>query len=282
MKKAFISSVVAASLLVPVLSQAAPLTGAQLGSVVSLLQSYGVASSTIGAVTRVLTVESPKPNLPPGQVAKALCISLARDLGVGSRGEDVKKLQELLAEDSEVDYRSGPTGFFGPMTAKAMMKFQMKHGIASTTTGIVGPMTRSFFERACGKGLGSGSRGSGDEVKTGEIAGTITAASASTITVRTRQNVSRVVNITASTTIKVYVSSTTPPTTGSMSDLVVGKTVRAEGKVMAGGSLTASHVIVGVVVSKAEARGRGNSGQGSSGGDDSDDDEDDDDSDDDS
>lgn len=275
MKKVLISSTVALSLLAPVLSQAAPLTQTQLGSVVSLLQSYGVESSTIGAVSRVLTAASSKPALPPGQVGKAACISLARDLRIGSQGEDVKKLQELLAEDSDVDYRSGATGFFGPMTAKAMMKFQTKHGIASTATGTVGPLTRGFLERACGLGLGNGNKGSEDEVEKGVVVGTITAATASTVTVQTRQNVQRVVNITAATIIKVFVSAATAPTTGSMSDLVVGKTVRAEGEGQTDGSLTAAHVIVGIVVPKVEDRVGDNSGRGNSGDDDNDDSDDD-------
>lgn len=93
------------------------------------------------------------PVLPPGQVGKAACVALNRDLHMGDRGDDVKKLQEMLAEDSENEFVATPTGFFGPLTAKAMMRFHMRFGIASSSTGIVGPLTRGFFERSCGKGL---------------------------------------------------------------------------------------------------------------------------------
>ena len=57
----------------------------------------------------------------------------------------------MLGEDSENGFHGSPTGFFGPLTAQAMMKFQMRMGIASSTTGSVGPMTRGFFERECGR-----------------------------------------------------------------------------------------------------------------------------------
>ena len=65
------------------------------------------------------------------------------------------KLQVMLKSDSENDFDVNPTGVFGPITKHAMMKFHVRMGIAasSTTDGSVGPLTRGFFNRACGKGL---------------------------------------------------------------------------------------------------------------------------------
>jgi peptidoglycan hydrolase-like protein with peptidoglycan-binding domain len=168
-------------------TQAAGLTSAQVTAVVSLLQSFDVSSDTIAHVQAVLNGQSrpdereghiniparpderegyPSTNtgsttpklIPPGQFGKILCIALNRNLGVGSQGDDVKNLQQLLMSDLSSGFTGTPTGFFGPITAKAVMRFQMSHGIASSSTGAIGPMTRGFFERECGKGL-DGERG---------------------------------------------------------------------------------------------------------------------------
>jgi|GEM_PF-3123620 len=103
-------------------------------------------------------------SVPPGQVGKALCIALNRNLGPGSRGEDVKKLQEMLREDKSLGFTSDATGIFGPLTAKAMMMYQRKNGINPADDGSVGPLTRGVLMRNCGRGLdnsGSGSWNSG-------------------------------------------------------------------------------------------------------------------------
>lgn len=94
-------------------------------------------------------------NAPPGQVGKAMCISLKRNLTPGSRGEDVRGLQEMLREDPELGFSSATTGVFGPLTTKAMIMFQKKHGIPPVHNGAVGPLTRGMIERNCGKGLGN-------------------------------------------------------------------------------------------------------------------------------
>src|SRR5688572_29606351 len=51
--------------------------------------------------------------IPPGQIGKAICIELKRDLRVGAQGEDVRKLQEMLAADPDAGFRAKATGFFG-------------------------------------------------------------------------------------------------------------------------------------------------------------------------
>lgn len=176
----------------------------------------------------------------PGQVGKALCIRLARNLREGASGDDVRSLQEMLREDKESGFTSNATGFFGPLTARAMAKFQMRMNIASSSDGSVGPLTRGFFERRCGKGL---------DVKDDErakVVGTITATSGSSITVKERDGQSRVVNITASTTIKVFSAATSTPSVGTMADLTVDKNVMAAGTTNSDGSLTAVHIEVGV------------------------------------
>jgi len=156
--KGVIGASIVLSLMVPALTQAASLTTAQVDSVISLLQSFGVDSKTVDTVKNVLnrTASSTPGQMPPGQLGKRVCQSLMHDLGIGERGEDVRDLQEMLREESDVGFTAESTGYYGPKTAEAVRRFQEKYRIASTTTGTVGPVTRGFLERRCGKGLGKG------------------------------------------------------------------------------------------------------------------------------
>jgi peptidoglycan hydrolase-like protein with peptidoglycan-binding domain len=60
-------------------------------------------------------------------------------LNQGSKGENVKLLQQLLASDPSIYPEGTISGFFGPLTAKAVKRFQKKHGIEQA--GNVGPKT---------------------------------------------------------------------------------------------------------------------------------------------
>ncbi|MEK9154862.1 MAG: peptidoglycan-binding protein [Patescibacteria group bacterium] len=58
----------------------------------------------------------------------------------GDAGENVRTLQALLAADQSIYPEGLITGFYGPLTTKAIKKFQEKHGLESV--GFVGPKTR--------------------------------------------------------------------------------------------------------------------------------------------
>ena len=183
---------------------------------------------------------------PPGQVAKMWCITLNRDLSVGAQGDDVRKLQEMLRDDDDKKFDVLPTGFFGPKTLEAMKHYQRKHGIASTTTGVVGPLTRGFFERRCGKGLGDHDD---KREKVLSLSGTISSSNGSNmITVLTKGDDLRTVTISASTTIEVFTATSTPPTGGTMSDLIVGRRVQVEGAPGSNNSLVARKIRVGTLL----------------------------------
>ncbi len=63
-------------------------------------------------------------------------------LKVGSRGEEVKKLQENL---NRLGFNCGAAdGIFGPKTEAAVKAFQQRYGLA--VDGIVGPATRAKIE----------------------------------------------------------------------------------------------------------------------------------------
>lgn len=74
---------------------------------------------------------------------------LVDGLDEGDSGEEVKKLQELLRS---INYlRIDPTGYYGPLTAHAVYKFQQKVGIVEASNdagaGVVGPKTRTALNK---------------------------------------------------------------------------------------------------------------------------------------
>lgn len=74
--------------------------------------------------------------------------ALAADLREGMSGDEVKALQEILAADPEIYPEGLVSGYYGPLTAKAVRKFQMKHGIDAV--GSVGPKTRARLNALVG------------------------------------------------------------------------------------------------------------------------------------
>ena len=103
-------------------------------------------SQKITASSKPLASAAPLPSvIPPGQAVR---ISIGRDLAIGSSGDDVRALQELLLKEGV--YPAGLiTGFFGELTKQAVIRFQEKYaaeilvpaGLAQGS-GFVGSMTR--------------------------------------------------------------------------------------------------------------------------------------------
>ncbi len=78
------------------------------------------------------------PAVPQAQAAPS-CLRLAYNMGIGARGAAVLELQQTLGVQPA-------TGYFGPLTRGAVVRWQLQHGIS--TTGFVGPLTRAAF--GCG------------------------------------------------------------------------------------------------------------------------------------
>ncbi len=120
---------------------------------IGVLQSWGpnVGENSIqwldenyfasGAVfeTGVL-IYSPKPVDLPSHTFNTL-------LSAGMQSDEITALQSYLAYDGCLNI--APTGFYGPITAQAVLKFQLKYQLASPTTltelggSTVGPATRA-------------------------------------------------------------------------------------------------------------------------------------------
>jgi peptidoglycan hydrolase-like protein with peptidoglycan-binding domain len=76
----------------------------------------------------------------------------AKQLQIGVRGDDVSLLQETLATDPEIYPEGLVTGYFGPLTKRAVEKFQKKFGISQV--GEVGPITRLRLNQLLADGAG--------------------------------------------------------------------------------------------------------------------------------
>lgn len=70
--------------------------------------------------------------------------TLTRNLSLGLTGEDVRKIQELLA-GTEFYPESIVTGYFGPLTERAVKRVQSRFGIDQV--GNVGPITRGTLNQ---------------------------------------------------------------------------------------------------------------------------------------
>lgn len=100
-------------------------------------EDYFASGSIWGAVTMLY---NPVPTTLPQHV-------FAQDILLGQKGPEVSALQTFLAYDGE--FNLAPTGYFGPITAQAVLNFQIKYKVADLATleelggDRVGPATRN-------------------------------------------------------------------------------------------------------------------------------------------
>lgn len=138
MKKILISLSVGLALLASTVlpASAATLTTSQVQAVISLLQAFGVASSTITSVEQTLT--GAQTNTATASTA-TFHSSMIGFLRLGDTGDGVKLLQITLAVDPSIYPEGVISGTFGPLTQKALKRYQKKHRLEQM--GFVGPKT---------------------------------------------------------------------------------------------------------------------------------------------
>ena len=81
-------------------------------------------------------------------------LKILKELKRGMRGDDIQLLQEFLATDPEIYPEGYTTGYFGPLTEKAVKNFQELAGIEDED-GAVGPKTLSKINELLEEGAGS-------------------------------------------------------------------------------------------------------------------------------
>ncbi|MDB5188165.1 MAG: protein of unknown function with transrane region [Candidatus Kaiserbacteria bacterium] len=114
----------------------------QLSALVQQVMALGGIGTSTPAVADAM---------PPVVPAAFQCKQFDRAIGIGMQGEDIKRLQQIIFENDPVFPKSAITGYFGPVTKSAVMRFQAKFGI-TTPTGFMGPLTRDFINQECVNG----------------------------------------------------------------------------------------------------------------------------------
>ncbi|MBI2409795.1 IPT/TIG domain-containing protein [Candidatus Kaiserbacteria bacterium] len=155
MKKYILGAVLSFGILVsPAFTQAATLTDAQIGAILSLLSSFGADSAIIANVKSTLTGGSTQTTT--GQ----WCHTFNSNLGIGARSQEISALQTVLAKEGFDAGTSGKdVGLYDETVASAITGFQEKYRDEILTpsrlkngTGYVGPSTRKKLNQLFGCG----------------------------------------------------------------------------------------------------------------------------------
>lgn len=158
-KKYVGSGLIAAGLLFSFMFSAAPahaaaLTEAQIQAILSLLTSFGADSAVVANVNATLHGQASNPTSPTPPPLYPSCSGLTRDLYIGkddaSTNGEVSQLQQFLIREG-VYPEARVTGYYGTLTAQAVVRWQKAHGMDFVTpTSGVGTMTRSKMRERCG------------------------------------------------------------------------------------------------------------------------------------
>ena len=92
-------------------------------------------------------VKAPSTPIKPATTVKYI---FKNYLGIGSSGDEVLKLQQVLEDLGYFTYSAGPTGYFGNVTKTAVVKFQKAKNL-SPFPGFVGPGTRKALNESYGE-----------------------------------------------------------------------------------------------------------------------------------
>ena len=89
--------------------------------------------------------------------ATGACPNLTRSLSRGISGNDVLRLQTFLARDPSIYPEAVLSGYFGPLTERAVQRWQVKFGVISSGPGygIAGPRTAAAIALQCATGGGT-------------------------------------------------------------------------------------------------------------------------------
>lgn len=108
----------------------------------------GASTSDGGATTTSIKENSVSPEVSKSIIkglryAEGSSVVVKENLKKGMKSDEVKKLQLVLIAKGYLDAQ--PTGYYGPLTIKAVKELQKKHGIVHSGR-LVGPATRAAIE----------------------------------------------------------------------------------------------------------------------------------------
>lgn len=130
------------------------------GAVIFFGGSAPLTISGTGSGTAITSTSSPSQTIPtipnePTPITGSGKI-VTGPFAFGYEGEQVKILQEMLAKDSTLYPEALITGYYGPLTKKAVGRFQERYGLAKPSDdfyGLAGPLTRAKINEILGKTL---------------------------------------------------------------------------------------------------------------------------------
>jgi len=111
----------------------------------------------LGPITRqyINSFVSPVTAATPQQTQNTTSVIFTTPLYIGLQSADVRRLQTLLATKPEIYPEGLITGYFGPLTQKAVKNFQLNYGVVASGSdpgfGYVGPMTRAKLQEVFGQ-----------------------------------------------------------------------------------------------------------------------------------
>ena len=108
-------------------------------NIVNSVVATSTATSTQSIATLAITAQARQ-----GQVLGISTYVFLKNLQMGQSGASVTELQKVLAQAGFL--KEKPTGYFGPLTKKALMKWQTAHKLPSV--GSFGPLTRALLNKA--------------------------------------------------------------------------------------------------------------------------------------
>src|SRR3989338_7980533 len=115
-----------------------PGTSSSAASSVAFSQGATITQTTTGQTT-TKTISTPS----------GVTITITKSLKVGSQNSEGKALQQALAQDKTIYPEGLATGYYGPATRNAIIRFQKKYGIEPV--GYVGPLTRKKLNEIYGQ-----------------------------------------------------------------------------------------------------------------------------------
>ncbi|MCK5044909.1 peptidoglycan-binding protein [Candidatus Parcubacteria bacterium] len=123
-----------------------------------LIQTMNQQIAELMKQIQELTVQLDSLKKAKGEVKKAVkeveaTIRITSQLRIGMNNEDITLLQEVLATDPEVYPEGLITGYFGPLTERAVKRFQKRMGVEQV--GVVGPKTLSKINELLEEGAGA-------------------------------------------------------------------------------------------------------------------------------
>ncbi len=140
-----------------------PQGGGRYFSVAPLTQDTTIDTTDDAEIaeTQESTVEETSDDLSsPDEVKTVPTVTILFDLELGMTNTSVRDLQELLASYPEIYPEGLVTGYYGPLTQKAIERFQVKYGIVTSGTpkttgfGRLGPKTRAKLNETFGQTKG--------------------------------------------------------------------------------------------------------------------------------